>query len=109
MKLTPEMEQRFQGLRAEFQKAMVRQRAEIDLAGIDMRELMDAEEPDKSAIGRKMKEVSDLQHEQQLAGLDHRFAVREMLTPEQREIWKNHHRGRGVGRQGEGRHESWNQ
>ena len=44
-----------------------------------------------------MKEMNGIRERQALAGLDHMFAMREILTPEQRSIWKEHHRGRMLG------------
>ena len=48
---------------------------------------------DLARIEKKMKEVSDLQYQEKLAWLDHTFAVRAILTPEQIGVWK-----KGMGR-----------
>jgi hypothetical protein len=37
-----------------------------------------------------MKEVSELQYQEKLNGLDHLFAVKAILTPEQQKMWKEH-------------------
>jgi Spy/CpxP family protein refolding chaperone len=53
-----------------------------------VKELFAAASPDKGAIEKKMKEVSELQFQEKVNGLDHLFAVRAMLTPEQQKLWK---------------------
>jgi Spy/CpxP family protein refolding chaperone len=102
------------GLRTEMQKSMVGIQAKIKLARIDMRTLAASDNPEKSAIEAKMKEVSDLQFQAKKAVLDHLFSVYALLTPEQKKMFKAHmmaglaggmHRmqWRGMGRMGGGR------
>lgn len=93
LNLTDAQEVQMKKLRADHQKKQVALQAKVRIARIEMREMMDAAAPDRSAIEKKMKEVSDLQYQEKLAWLDHTFAVRAILTPEQIGVWK-----KGMGR-----------
>ena len=95
LNLTDEQEAKIKKLRTEMQKAQVQHRSKVQLARIDLRELMDAETPDRGAVEKKIREISDLQVKQRMAMFDHRAEVEKLLTPEQKKIWKEH--------QGEGR------
>jgi len=101
LNLTKEQESRLEQMRTDFQKESVRQNSEIRLARIDLRHLMDADEADREQIRSTMKELSDLEYAQQTARLDHMFAVRELLTPEQRAVFKEHRNSRGINPAGE--------
>lgn len=97
--------EKIEKLRTEMQRKNIETQSKIRLARIDMRELMRAENPSRSAIEKKMRAVSDLELDLKLVRLDHMLAVREVLTPEQRKIWKDEMRdarweGRGRGPRG---------
>jgi len=95
LNLTADQEAKVQKLRTEMERTMVQHRSRMQLARIDLRELMDADTPDRSAIEKKVKEISDLQVKQRMAMFDHHAEVEKLLTPEQKKIWKEH---RGEGR-----------
>jgi len=97
LNLTDVQERQFTELTTAHRKSMVRQQSEIRLAQIDLEQLMDAGIPDRSAITAKMREISDLRHQLNLLTLDHLFNVEEILDPQQKETWREHHRGRARG------------
>lgn len=100
LNLTDEQEAKVEKLRGEMQRAMVQNRSRIQIARIDLRELMDADTPDRGAIEKKLKEISDLQVKQRMAMFDHHAEVEKLLTPDQKKIWKEHRgEGRMEGRQ----------
>lgn len=100
LNLTDEQEAKIEKLRGEMQRTMVQNRSKIQIARIDLRELMDADTPDRGAIEKKFKEISDLQVKQRMAMFDHRADVEKLLTPDQKKIWKEHRgEGRMEGRQ----------
>jgi Spy/CpxP family protein refolding chaperone len=90
LNLTDEQEARIQKLRTEMQRSMVQHRSKVQLARIDLRELAEADAPDRSAVEKKMKEIADLQVKQRMMAFDHRAEVEKVLTPEQKKIWKEH-------------------
>ena len=90
---------------SDFRKAEIRSRAEADIKRIELRDLLSAEKPDKAAIDRKLEEIGTARLTREKAAVDFHLAMRNALTPEQREKlkklreeWRN--RGRGEGREG---------
>ena len=90
LNLTDQQKGEMQKLRVEMEKQSVQTGAKIHLARIEMRELFTADKPDRGAIEKRMKEVSDLEFQMKLDRLNHMFAVNALLTPEQQKIWKQH-------------------
>jgi len=88
LNLTDEQKTQMHQLRINHQKQQVKTQASVKLARIELRELMVADSPDRSAIEKKTKEISDIQYQAKLEMIDHLFKVRAILTPEQREIFK---------------------
>ncbi len=100
LNLTDEQEAKIEKLRGEMQRTMVQNRSKIQIARIDLRELMDADTPDRGAIEKKFKEISDIQIKQRMAMFDHHADIEKLLTPDQKKIWKEHRgEGRMEGRQ----------
>jgi Spy/CpxP family protein refolding chaperone len=75
-------------LRAEARKQAIRQRADLAVARLELRELMDASTVDEKAVTAKVKTISDLQGAALLARTNERLAMRRILTPEQQEKLK---------------------
>ena len=90
LNLTEAQETQMQKLRFELEKKQTTVQSKIKLLRIDIKELFAAENPDRNAIEKKSKEVSDLQLQEKLNVLDHMFTVKGILTPEQQKIWKQH-------------------
>ena len=88
LKLSDQQQAQMRKLRLEFAKKEVQLHAKIQLARLDMRDLIGADQPDRSAIEKQVKEISDLQYQQKLDLIDHLFAVKAILTPDQVKIWK---------------------
>ncbi|MGA9116641.1 MAG: Spy/CpxP family protein refolding chaperone, partial [Bacteroidota bacterium] len=90
LKLTPAQEEQIRELNLEHRRQMIRLRAQLEEARLDVRAQFTRENPDRGKIERVHKAVSDLEHKRRSLRTEHWFAVREKLTPEQREIWKHH-------------------
>jgi Spy/CpxP family protein refolding chaperone len=90
LNLTEPQKVQMEKLRTELEKKQVTVHGKIAVLRVELKELFQAENPDRSAIEKKMKEVSDLQHQIKINGLDHLFAVKAILTPEQQKMWKKH-------------------
>ncbi len=93
LNLTDQQQAQLRDLQFQFRKKQIQLRAKIQLARLETRELFSADKPDRSAIEKNVKAISDLQYQQKLDRIDHLFAVRNILTPEQLKIWKD-----GMGR-----------
>jgi nickel and cobalt resistance protein CnrR len=108
LNLTDDQQAQMEKLRIDMQKKQTALRAKIQIARLDMQELFNATAPDRNAIEKKMKEIGDLRLQQELNQLDHQFAVRGILNPEQQKIWKHEMMfGGPQGRMG-GRMRGWN-
>jgi Spy/CpxP family protein refolding chaperone len=101
--LSPEQTGQIQKLRSDFAKVRVKRRADIEVARIELGELMRAPKLDDQAIAAKAKVLGDLQAAQTRERIDHLLAMAKVLTPEQREkasvLLAERHRG---GRRGRG-------
>ena len=78
-----------ENLNTDFAKQKVEQQAKIKIAAIELHSLMKADSPDKGAIEKKINEVSDLQAQNRMLGVDHWFSVNKLLNPDQQKIWKS--------------------
>ncbi len=101
MNLTEKQKEDMQKFRLDLQKKQTAVQAKIRLAQLDIRELSLSDNPDKNAIIKKMKEVSDLEYQKKVNHVEHLFTVRTILTPEQQKMWKSHLLDRGMGMRGE--------
>ena len=116
LKLTDQQQADLRKLRIEMEKGMVKVEASIKLARIDLQQLVTAENPDRSAVEKKIREISDLQLQAKMVAVNHLFDVNAKLTTEQQKIFKaqivsrlteaTRHRmmERGAGRPGMGDH-----
>jgi protein CpxP len=68
-----------------FEKARIREQADLQVRRIELRELLGAENPDRKAIDGKLQQVSAAQMALEKSAIDHGLAVRDILTPEQRQ------------------------
>lgn len=96
LNLTEQQQTQMQKLRLDMQKKQVALQSKIRLARIELQEIYLADNPEKSAIEKKMKEISDLQYQVKVAHVDHQFAVKNILTAEQQKIWKKHMMNAGM-------------
>jgi Spy/CpxP family protein refolding chaperone len=83
--LAPEQAKQMEQLRAEFAKARVKRRAEIEVARIELMELMRAPQLDDKAVLAKAKLLGDLEAARTREQVEHRLSMAKALTPEQRE------------------------
>lgn len=86
--ISAEQAAKIQGQQAAFAKSRVRDRADLRVKQIDLRQLMAAEKPDRTAIDKKLRELSEVRLAAQQSAVEHRLAMREAITPEQKEKMK---------------------
>ena len=95
---------------ADFRKTEIRDRADLEVKRIDLKDLLVADKPDRSAINAKLQEISAAQLSLQKSAIDYRLTMRDAITPAQREKlrqlrrdrWQRDGRGR-LGADGPGR------
>jgi len=69
----------------EFRKAEIRDRADLEVKRIDLENLLSAEKPDRAAIDSKLQEISAARLTLEKSSVHFRLAMREAITPAQRE------------------------
>lgn len=83
--LTEQQSERLRQILVEAQKARLRTRSDLGVRGIELREMLRAEQPDRSAVLKKVQEISDLRAQAMRQNVETLLAAREVLTPEQRQ------------------------
>ena len=107
--LSDEQETQLRKLHGDQRKAQIRRRADLQVARMDLHELLAAKTVDEKAVAAKMKEINDLAAAGLKAHVDSRLALRKVLTPEQVDKMqqlhnrpRQHFRGRRGPRRSEG-------
>ncbi|MDR5728023.1 MAG: periplasmic heavy metal sensor [Terriglobia bacterium] len=107
--ITPEQAQKIQSQTFNFQKTEINTGADLAVKRLELRQLLSAETPNRSAIDQKLSEISATRLAQEKAAVDFRLDMRTVLTPDQRQKLEQmrhdffQHRGfgpRGPGRPG---------
>ncbi len=88
LNLTDAQELQMKKLRIEMMKKQTQIHPRIQSYRLDTKELFLSDKPDRNAIEKNIKGISDAQEQIKLNLLDHWFAVNAILTPEQQKIWK---------------------
>jgi len=70
---------------SDFRKTEIRNRADLQVKRIDLRDLLAAEKPDRAAINAKLQEISSAQLALEKSRIDFRLNMRDAITPAQRE------------------------
>lgn len=87
--LTEEQVKQLRALRLDAAKNGIRARSELQFKRLELEELLEADEPDRAAIDKKLRELSDARYAWMKQRVDHRLALRGVLTPEQRNKWQS--------------------
>ncbi|CUS99889.1 Spy/CpxP family protein refolding chaperone [Candidatus Chrysopegis kryptomonas] len=86
LKLTDEQKSKLQNLFFEFRKNQTDIASKLNKARIELQELLSSEKPDKSAIDKKVDEISGYMKELNKNRVNHWLNIQQVLTPEQRKI-----------------------
>jgi Spy/CpxP family protein refolding chaperone len=113
--LTPDQAREIRRLRRDHRKEQIQRRAALQVARLELAELLAAPQLDEGAIRAKARAIGDQQALDVRARLEHRLAVAKVLTAEQREraqemrAWRHGRRGfhRGAARHGGRRGSGW--
>lgn len=68
----------------DFQKAQIRNRADVQVKKLELRELLSGQNPDRGAINSKLEEISAARLAQAKASVDFHLDMRAALTPDQK-------------------------
>ena len=97
--ITSEQAARIRQQDFDFRKASVTNRAKLEVAHIELEQLMSADKPDRAAIDKKLSDVSAAQLAAEQSRVHHQLDMKTALTPEQQAKLKElmQSRGRGMG------------
>ena len=82
--MTPEQAQKIRTETFDFRKAEIRNRGDLQVKKLELREMLSAETPDRSAIGSKLEEISAARLVQAKADVNFHLDMRTALTPDQK-------------------------
>ena len=85
-------------------KDTIRKRADVEVSGIELRELLRKDPVDMSAVEAKLKKTESMRTDMRLTHIKAMEEIKAILTPEQRKKFKESHEG---GFMMEGRRHSW--
>lgn len=88
LKLTDEQKSKLQNIFFEFRKNQAEIAGKLNKARIELQELLYAEKLDRSAIDKKMDEISRYMKELTQNRVNYWINIQQILTPEQRKILK---------------------
>jgi len=88
LKLTEVQKKDFDKIHLEMEKQEIAQKAKNETARVELRQLLKADNPDKSAIEKKLNEIAGLEAQMHMIRIDYWFAINKLLTPEQQKTWK---------------------
>lgn len=82
--MTPEQAQKIRTETFDFRKAEIRNRADVQVKQLELRQLLSAETPDRSAINSKLEEISAARLAHAEAAINFHLDMRAALTPDQK-------------------------
>jgi Spy/CpxP family protein refolding chaperone len=101
--LTDPQVDRLRQILVEAEKSGVKTRADIAVRGIELRELLRADKPDRDAVMKKVQELSDLRGQMMKQRIEALLAAKSVLTPEQQKKIRSFIESRmGLGMEGFG-------
>jgi protein CpxP len=86
--ITEDQAAKIDSAQLEFAKQEIQRRAALRTKRLELAALLRAENTDRGAIERKLREINELELQTRLAWFDHSLTVRNLLTAEQRERLK---------------------
>jgi Spy/CpxP family protein refolding chaperone len=83
--ITAEQAAKIRQQQSEFRKKEIRERADLEVKRIDLRDLVAADKPDRAAIDSKLQEISASRLALEKSAIDFRLTMRDAISPAQRE------------------------
>jgi len=89
LNLTDEQKKDVEKIHFDAEKQTIAQKAKEETARVELRQLLKADAPDKSAIEKKITNIADLEVQMHMIKINSWFAINKLLTPDQQKAWKN--------------------
>jgi Spy/CpxP family protein refolding chaperone len=97
LNLTDQQVGRLHQIAVDAEKSSVKTRADLGLRGIELRELLRADNPDQDAVLKKVQEISELRGQMMKQHIESLLTAKSVLTPEQQKKLRSFHENRGFG------------
>ena len=97
LNLTDQQADRLHQISVDSEKSSVKTRADLELRGIELHELLRADNPDHDAVMKKVQEISELRGQRMKQHMETLLAARNVLTPEQQKKLRSFRENRGFG------------
>lgn len=104
LNLTTEQIKQIDGFRTDFRKAQIDVRADMQKLRLELKELMQVDNPNQKAIDAQLEKIQDKELALEKLRVRHQLEVRSLLTDEQKVLFDQHSFDRGRGHSGKGRH-----
>lgn len=88
LNLNDQQKKQIEQMRFDMQKQLVGVRAKMQMARLDLHQLLAVDNPDKAAIEAKMGEISQIALQVHSTRLNQWFEVNKILNPDQQKVWK---------------------
>ncbi len=85
LNLTADQRKKMHDMDVEREKAAIQNRAQLETRQLELRELLNAEKPDRAAIDRKIEEIEHLRANRMKSQIAARLDFESLLTPEQKD------------------------
>jgi Spy/CpxP family protein refolding chaperone len=104
LNLTDQQVARLHQIALEGEKGSVKARAELQVRGLELRELLRADQPEREAVMKKVQEITELRGQMMRQHVESLLAAKTVLTPEQQQKFRSLRAGRAgrMGRRGPG-------
>jgi len=86
--LNPEQAEKFAKVRSDYLKEVIKKRAEIQVAGVELSELLDQKKADLGQVEKKLRQLEDLKTDLTLSRIKTLFKTKDFLNEEQFEKLK---------------------
>jgi Spy/CpxP family protein refolding chaperone len=83
--ITPEQAQKIRTETLDFRKTEIRNRADLQIQYLDLKNLLSADSPDRGAINKQLDEIGSTQLAQRKAAINFHLDMRAALTPDQKQ------------------------
>jgi Spy/CpxP family protein refolding chaperone len=94
--LSKDQQNRFDEMRLQHQKDMIKKNADLKVARLELRDMMRTAKVDEKAALAKQDAISKMKADIAAAKLKHMLAMRNVLNADQLEKWMNMHHDRGM-------------
>jgi len=98
LNLSPEQKEKIRSTALEGRKDEIRLSSDLKIAHLELRELMQQDNLDKAKINKKLDEIGALRTKLQKAKFERKMALREVLTKEQLQTFKERRLHRAFGK-----------